>query len=414
MRYSQIFSKTVKNPPADADSINAKLLTQGGFIYKQMAGVYVFLPLGLRVLNKIQNIIRQEMNALGANEILMPALTQEENYTLTGRDTAMADILFKTEGSGGAKLVLNPTHEEIITPLVQKYTFSYRDLPVALFQIQNKFRNEPRAKSGLLRGREFSMKDLYSFHTSEEDLSVYYDKVKEAYYKIYKRLGIGDITYITFASGGTFSRYSHEFQTVCPVGEDIIYVCEKCHVAVNKELIEEHNYCPQCQSVDLIEKKAIEVGNIFKQRTKFTSAFKFTYADKDGKEQPVEMAAYGIGPSRLMGAIVEIFNDSKGIIWPESIAPYQVHLISLGQDENVVKEANKIYQELLSKNIEVLFDDRSEASAGEKFSDADLIGLPWRLIVSKKTLEKNVIEIKKRSDEKSKLLPQNEALAMLS
>ena len=267
MRYAQLFSKTKFEAPADADSVNAKYLSQGGFIARQVAGVYNFLPLGLRVLVKIQRIIREEMNALGAHELLMPALTQLDNYIQTGRQNI--DVLFHLEGHGG-QYVLNQSHEEVITPLVQQFAFSYRDFPVAVYQIQNKFRNESRAKSGVLRGREFNMKDLYSFHGSEADLDAFYERVKAAYHKIYARLGIGETTFLAFASGGTFSKYSHEFQTLCDVGEDLIHLCEKCRIGVNKEIIEEQKGCPECGSTDLVQKKSIEVGNIFKLHTRFS------------------------------------------------------------------------------------------------------------------------------------------------
>lgn len=394
MLYSNLFGKTSKNQPADADSTNARLLTQGGFISKQMAGVYNYLPLGLRVLTKIQNIVREEMNAVGGNEILMPVLTSEESYVTTGRNTI--DIFFRTEGEGGAKFVLNPTHEEVVTPLVQKYVFSYRDLPVSVYQIQNKFRNEPRAKSGLLRGREFNMKDMYSFHASTEDLDRYYDKVIGAYFNVYKRLGIGDITVKTYASGGMFSKYSHEFQTLSDIGEDTVYLCEKCNVAINKEIISEQNVCPECGNQDLVERKAIEVGNIFKLGTKYSGAFDFKFTDAGGKTRPVEMGCYGMGPSRIMGTLAEVFNDEKGIIWPESVAPYKYHLVPLGQDKEVIEAAEKLYADLIKKGAEVLYDDR-EATAGVKLADADLIGIPVRLVVSKKTLEQESVEWKSRS-----------------
>ncbi|MCX6779911.1 MAG: prolyl-tRNA synthetase, partial [Candidatus Magasanikbacteria bacterium] len=248
MHYSKLFGKTSKTVSADEESINAQYLIRGGFVNKQMAGVYNYLPLGLRVLTKIQNIIREEMIAIGGNEILMPTLTQEESYKITGRDTM--DVLFHTEGPGGAKYVLNPTHEEIVTPLVQKYAFSYNDLPLAVFQIQNKYRNEPRAKSGILRGREFNMKDLYSFHANEESLNEFYEIAKKAYHKIYARLGLGELTVLTYASGGAFSRYSHEFQTLCDVGEDTVYFCEKCRIGINKEIIDDQKACPECNNVD--------------------------------------------------------------------------------------------------------------------------------------------------------------------
>lgn len=403
MKYSNLFGKTNKSAQADADSANAKLLTQGGFVAKQMAGVYNYLPLGLRVLNKIQNIIREEMNAVGGNEILMPAMTQAESYAQTGRDKM--GILFHLKGRDESDLVLNPTHEEVVTPLAQKYVFSYRDLPMAVYQIQNKFRNEPRAKSGLLRGREFNMKDMYSFHVSKESLDEYYEKVKEAYFKIYVRLGIGDITVLTYASGGIFSKYSHEFQTFAKVGEDTIFYCEKCCVAVNKEIINEQKAaCPECGNKKLAERQAIEVGNIFKLGDKFSKPFGFVFKDSDGQDKIVEMACFGMGPSRLMGALVEVFHDAKGIIWPKSVAPYQVHLVALGVDENVEKEADKLYEKLSKKGMEVLYDDR-DASAGEKLADADLIGIPLRLVVSKKTLEHKSVEAKERKQNDLELIP---------
>lgn len=409
MRYSQLFGKTSKSVPSDAESVNAKFLTQGGFVFKQMAGVYNFLPLGLRVLSKIQKIIREEMNAVGGQEILMPALTQEESYKTTGRDNL--DILFHLEGAGGSKFVLNQSHEEVVTPLVQNYSFSYRDLPVAVYQIQNKFRNEPRAKSGLLRGREFNMKDMYSFHTTEDDLNKFYDKVIDAYFKLYNRLGLGKSQVVlTYASGGSFSRYSHEFQALSEVGEDTIFLCKQCNIAVNKEIIDEHNFCPSCQSVDLAPTKAIEVGNIFKLRTRFTDAFRFNYQDKDGKNNPVEMGCYGIGPSRVMGTLVEIFHDDKGIIWPAAVAPYDVHLVNLGGADDVNETAEKLYADLQKQGIEVLFDDRANASAGEKLNDADLIGLPTRILISKKTLAQNGAEVKLRNEKTSKIVPLGEVL----
>lgn len=405
MKYSNLFGKTSKSVQADADSANAKLLTQGGFVAKQMAGVYNYLPLGLRVLTKIQNIIREEMNAVGGNEILMPAMTQQSSYAQTGRDKM--DILFHLQGRDESELVLNPTHEEVVTPLAQKYVFSYRDLPMAVYQIQNKFRNEPRAKSGLLRGREFNMKDMYSFHVSKESMDEYYEKVKEAYFRVYARLGIGDITVLTYASGGMFSKYSHEFQTFAEVGEDTIYFCEKCCVAVNKEIIDEQDACPKCGNKKLKERQAIEVGNIFKLGDKFSQPFGFEYADNDGKNQLVQMGCYGMGPSRLMGALVEVFHDDKGIIWPESVAPYQIHLVSLGVDENVKDEAEKLYEKLLAKGVEVLWDDR-DAQAGAKLADADLIGIPMRMVISKKTLDKDSVEVKKRNEPDAQLVKLDE------
>ncbi len=408
MHYSQLFGKTSKTVSADEESVNAQYLIRGGFVNKQMAGVYNYLPLGLRTLKKIQNIIREEMTAIGGNEILMPTLTQEESYKTTGRDTM--DVLFHTEGPGGAKYVLNPTHEEVVTPLVQKYTFSYNDLPLAVFQIQNKYRNEPRAKSGILRGREFNMKDLYSFHASEESLNEFYEIAKKAYHKVYARLGLGDITVLTYASGGAFSRYSHEFQTLCEVGEDTIYFCEKCRIGINKEIIADQTSCPECGNADLVEKNGIEVGNIFKLMARFSSAFGFKYLDAEGKEQPVEMGCYGIGPSRIMGTLVEVFHDNKGMKWPESVAPFKYHLLALGKEDETFVEAEKIYKNLISKGVEVLYDDRRGVTAGEKFADADLIGLPIRLVVSKKTLAEDSVELKRRDKADASLVKISDLL----
>lgn len=404
MKMSQLFSKTTRAVASDEESTNAQYLIRGGFISKQMAGVYNYLTLGLRVLSKIQAIIREEMNNIGANEILMPAMTQEENYAKTGRDAM--DVLFKFEGQGGVKLVLNPTHEEVVTPLVQKNVFSYNDLPVAVYQIQNKFRNEPRAKSGILRGREFNMKDLYSFHANEADLDEYYEKVKDAYFKIFNRLGLGNgKTVLTYASGGVFSKYSHEFQTITEVGEDELNLCRKCSIGVNKEISSEQNTCPVCGNSKMEAVRGIEVGNIFKLKTKFTDSFGFVYADEKGNEQKVIMGCYGMGPSRIMGTLVEVFHDDKGIIWPDAVAPYQVHLISIGKDEKVFKEADKLYDELTGKGVEVLYDNRVRNTPGEKLSDADLIGIPNRVIVSEKTLGKKTAEFKRRDEDSVELIP---------
>lgn len=395
MRYSQLFGKTSKSAPADAESVNAKLLTQGGFVVKQMAGVYNYLPLGLRVLTKIQNIIREEMNAIGGNEILMPALTLEENYAASGQDKI--DILFHLLGAGGTKLVINQSHENVVTPLAKLYTISYRDLPLSVYQIQNKFRNEPRAKSGLLRGREFNMKDLYSFHTNIEDFKKYYEVVKQAYFKVYNRVGLGDQVVLTAASGGVFSEFSDEFQAIAEIGEDTIYLCSKCRVAVNKEVFHKQNTCPKCGNATLEEKRAIEVGNIFDLGTRFSDAFNFKFTDDTGKQQQITMGCYGIGVSRLMGTLVEIFHDDKGIIWPKNVAPFQVHLVSLAKEESEVAAAEKLYHDLLAVGVDVLFDDRTNASTGEKFADADLIGIPTRVIISKKTLASNSVEVKARN-----------------
>lgn len=411
MRYSKLFARTSKNTPKDADSANARFLEQGGFIHHEMAGVYSFLPLGLKVLRHIQDVIRDEIDAAEGQEILMPALTPKENWTTTGRWDM--DVLFRLQGAGDKEYALGATHEEIVTPLVQDYAFSYKDLPVCVYQIQNKYRNEPRAKSGILRGREFGMKDAYSFHTSQDDLDAYYETMKGAYERIFERLGFKkEDTYFTYASGGAFSKYSHEFQVACDVGEDTIHVCDKCRIAVNKEILAEQSNCPQCGNDALVAKRAIEVGNIFKLGTKFTDPFGFKYTDEAGQQKPVIMGCYGIGPTRIMGSLVEVSHDENGIIWPKSVTPFQVHLVSLGTDESVMKEAEKLYSDLTKQGISVLWDDRDER-AGAKFKDADLIGIPLRLVISEKTLVEQSVEWKPRAEKEFKLVPLKELAPLI-
>ncbi len=401
MKQSQFFIKTLKKISTEEKSINAQLLLQGGFIDRLMAGVYTFLPLGLRVLRKIEKIIRQELEKEGAIEILMPALHPKENWLITGRwDTF--DALYKLKDHN---IALGPTHEEVLVPLVKKRIHSYKDLPLYLYQIQNKFRNEKRAKSGLLRGREFLMKDLYSFHTTQEDLDNYYERIKQAYFRIFERCGLKKQTYLTFASGGSFSKFSHEFQVVTQAGEDKIYICQKCSFAINKEILRQvNNVCKECGSGNLIEAKAIEVGNIFKLGTKFSEPFDLKYRDSLGQEKYVVMGCYGIGLPRVMGAIVEVWHDPKGIIWPREVSPFLVHLLAIGKNQKVFKEAQKLYHLLLTKGIEVLYDERYDISPGEKFAEADLIGCPFRLVVSEKTIAKKKFELKKRSEDKIRLL----------
>lgn len=412
MKQSKFFIPTLKEAPKGEEAINAKLLIRAGFIDKVMAGVYTFLPLGLRVLKKIENIIRKEMLSAGGQELLLPALHPKENWLKTNRWDNY-DTLFKfISHYSKTELALGPTHEEIISPLAAKFNLSYKDLPFYLFQIQIKFRDEKRVKSGLLRTREFIMKDLYSFHANEKDMENYYDEMKIHYKSIFAQCGIGVQTYLTFASGGSFSKYSHEFQTITLAGEDKIFLCEKCEIAINAEIISEQKVCPECGSKNLNEKKAIEVGNIFPLKTKFSESFGLKFTDENGKEKYVIMGCYGIGPGRLMGAIVEINNDEKGIIWPEVVAPFHVHLLSLngnnGDDTSVKRGAEKLYEQLLEAGVEVLYDDRDDKTAGEKFSDADLIGIPWRIVVSEKTMEMDKIEIKKRNEKEARLMTANE------
>ena len=404
MRQSQLFCKTKKEIPKEEESENAKLLIRAGFIDRLASGIYTFFPLGYRVIKKIENIIRKKMEEIGGQELLMPALHTKEIWQKTGRWETMDD-LYKLN-AGSKEFALGPTHEEVIVPLAKKFIQTYKDLPIFLFQIQTKFRKEKRAKSGLLRGKEFLMKDLYSFHTSETDLDEYYEKVKDAYFKIFKRVRIAQKTYLTYASGGTFSKYSHEFQTTTLAGEDIIYICQKCGQAVNEEIKPETPHCPNCQGRLFKAEKAVEVGNIFKLKTKFSEPFGLYFTDRDGQKKLVQMGCYGIGLGRLMGTIVEIYHDEKGIIWPKEVAPYQVHLIPISsmRPGNVENRAEKLYQNLQKEGIEILYDDRKDKSAGEKFADCDLIGIPLRLVVSEKTLKQNCVEIKKRNEKQTKLV----------
>lgn len=413
MKQTKLFTKTKKEAPTDEVSKNAELLIRAGFIHKEMAGVYTYLPLGLKVLKKIENIIREEMNKVGGQEILMSAMQPKENWEKTGRWDNL-DVLYKVADSSGREVALGPTHEEIVVPILKNYVSSHKDFPIAVYQIQNKFRMELRSKSGILRGREFMMKDMYSFHTTEADLSEFYGKMKDSYKNIFSRAGIGHITYTTFASGGSFSKYSHEFQTITSAGEDTIYLDEKSGIAINKEVYEDKVIEDLGLNKDeLKEHRAIEVGNIFELNTKFSKPFDLAYTDEKGVKHPILMGCYGIGLGRLMGTVVEALSDDKGIIWPESIAPFSMHLLLLGDDKAVRKEAEDIYENLIKNKIEVLFDDRGEVSAGEKFADADLLGMPLRAVVSARSIKEGGIEIKKRTEEKGKIVSLDELLKLL-
>ncbi|HEX6976801.1 MAG TPA: aminoacyl--tRNA ligase-related protein [Patescibacteria group bacterium] len=408
MLQSKLFPKTIKEAPKEAASVNHKLLVRAGFIDQLMAGSWTLLPLGFKVVNKINNIIRQEMNAVGGEELLMPLLHPKSIWNETGRWDKAGDIMYKLRDARGKESALSFTHEEIVIDLLRKHINSYQDLPVAIYHFSTKFRNEPRAKSGILRGREFMMKDLYSAHTSEKDLMDYYEKVKKAYSKIFTRLGF-DFK-ITEAAGGVFTpNHTHEFQVLSEVGEDTIYYCDKCDWAANKEIYDgkEKDVCPSCKKGKVIEKKSIEVGNIFPLGTKYAELMRFYYTDKEGKKKPVWFGSYGIGSTRVMGTWVEVSHDDKGIIWSKEIAPFDVHLIELPGAKNT----QKIYDELKENGIDVLWDDRA-VGAGEKFGDSDLIGIPVRLVVSEKTGDK--IEYKERKSDKTSLITLQEILKKLS
>ncbi len=401
MKQSGLLTKTRKEVSQQEASVNAQLLERAGYVNKLMAGVYSYLPLGLRVLHKIEHIVREEMNSLGAQEILMPALQPRDSWDVTGRWNTV-DVLY-TLKAHERDLCLGPTHEEIVTPLVGGYIASYKDLPRAVYQIQTKFRNEARPKSGLLRGREFRMKDLYSFHAQEKDLDEYYEKVTATYLRIFERCGLGALTYLTYASGGIFSKYSHEFQTITPFGEDTIFICEPCKLAINQEILQDQPTCPGCKTDQLVEQKAIEVGNIFKLMYRFSHPFSLTYSDDQNVSRDIPMGCYGLGTSRLMGAIVEVLHDERGIMWPREVAPFNVHLLSLSKKPEISAQAHELYVRLQHAGIEVLYDDR-ECSAGEKFADADLIGIPLRLVFSDKTVAQDSVEVKMRGAQDANLV----------
>lgn len=400
MRQSHLFTKTRREAPKDETSKNAILLTRAGFVHKEMAGVYSFLPLGLLVLNKIVGVIREEMNVIGGQEIVMTALQDKGLWEKTDRwDDKKVDNWFKTFFKSGGETGLAITHEEPLTRIMTEHISSYRDLPIAIYQFQTKFRNELRAKSGIMRGKEFLMKDLYSFSRSEEEHSIFYEKAKEAYLKICRRVGIGDMTYVTFASGGIFSPFSDEFQTISNAGEDIVYVDEKNKIAINKEIFTDENLVKLGLDKNaLVERRAIETGNIFNLGTRFSEPLGLFFKDEKGESKPVIMGSYGFGPTRLMGTIVEVLSDDKGIIWPKEIAPFQIHLLVLS--DKIKNFADKIYETLTSHGLEILYDDR-DIRAGEKFADADLIGIPTRVVIGEKALESKKLEVKDRTSDKT-------------
>lgn len=406
MRYTKLFPKTIKEAPKDEVAVNAKYLLRAGFIDKLMAGSYTLLPLGMKVVQKINAIIREEMNATGAQELLMPLLHPKEIWNETGRWDKAKEVMYQFE-KNDKEYALSFTHEEIVMDLIRKHANSYKDFPIKVYHFSTKFRNEPRAKSGILRGREFMMKDLYSAHVSEEDLMKYYWEVADAYLRIFKRIGF-DVK-IAEADGGVFtSEHTHEFQVLCDVGEDTIYMADGWKFAKNDEVMtEEDRKAPDLQAM-----KSIEVGNIFPLGTMYAEKMNALFTDSDGTRKPAWFASYGIGPTRVMGTLVELFHDDRGIVWPKSVAPFQVHLINLkNQNANLKSEGDKVYETLLANNIDVLYDDREDTGPGQKFADADLIGIPVRLVVSAKTEDK--VEWKKRNEEKSELLSVEQVIKKL-
>lgn len=415
MRLSQLFTKTSKTVPADETARNAQLLIQAGFIHKEMAGVYAYLPLGKMVLHNISQIVREEMNAIGGNEVWMTVLQPKDIWEKTDRwDDKKVDNWFKTKLANGTELGVGLTHEEPITDMLHDFATSYKDYPIYIYQIGTKFRNELRAKSGLMRGREFLMKDLYSFSRTQKEHDDFYEKAAEAYLKVYDRLGLGDITYRTYASGGIFSKFSDEFQTLSDIGEDTIYLHEGKRVGVNKEVyndeVLEHL---GLKKEELVEKRAVEVGNIFPLGSKYSDALDLYYTDEQGQQQSLIMGCYGIGVSRLMGLLAEHFADEKGLVWPEAVAPAKVYIARLGDEAEVKKQADELYDRLTQSGTQVLYDDR-DLRAGQKFADADLLGIPYRVVISDKTAASGVYEVKARTSDQSENLNAEDLLNKLS
>ena len=400
MKLSQSFIKTFREVGKDETARNAQLLIRAGFIHKEMAGVYDFLPLGLITMNKIQEIIRDELNQIGCQEMQMTALQNPEPWIKTDRwNDKVLDVWFKTKLNAGGELGLAPTHEEPLTSLMVKFISSYKDLPVYIYQFQTKFRNELRAKSGILRTREFLMKDLYSFSADEESHNKFYGQVDQAYMRIYTQLGLGDCTYKTYASGGAFSKYSHEYQTLTPIGEDVIYMNHDKSIVLNEEVMNDEVLNDLgAKREDFTAEPAAEVGNIFTLRYKFSEPIGLKYDDQDGTKKTVFMGSYGIGVSRVMGVIAEKFADEKGLVWPENIAPFKYYVIGIGdRGEELANELHQSY----SKHI--LLDDR-DLRTGEKFTDAELMGIPYRVVISDKTLDDQSVEITERKTGETKIV----------
>lgn len=408
MRLTQLFTHTSKTAPADEVSKNAQLLIRAGFVYKEMAGAYAYLPLGLRVVENIKQIVREEMNAINSNELIMTSLQRKDVWEKTGRwDDETVDVWFKSQLKDETEVGFGWSHEEPIVEMMKQYLQSYKDLPISLYQFQTKMRNELRAKSGIMRGREFIMKDMYSFHASAEDLEDYYNQAIEAYKRVFDRLGIGEETYVTFASGGAFTKFSHEFQTICDAGEDVIYLHRGQNIAVNEEVIDDAVKELGINRAELEKVKTAETGNIFNFGTQKTDEMGLYFTDKDGEQKSLYIGSYGIGITRAMGVIVEKFADDKGLVWPEAIAPAQVYLAPLGQDAAVLKAADVMYNTLTDAGIAVLYDDR-DARPGEKFADADLYGIPYRVVISTKTLAENRYELKARTSTDTQLVTEEE------
>lgn len=415
MKQSQLFTKTRKEAPADEVSKNAQLLIRAGYINKEMAGVYDLLPLGMKVVENIKEIVRQEMNSIGGQEFIMSSLQSKNNWTPTNRwDDSIVDVWFKSELKAGGEVGFGWSHEEPIVEMMKSHLSSYKDLPTYVYQFQNKFRNELRAKSGMMRGREFVMKDMYSFSTDADQHEDFYQKTIEAYNRCYDRLGIGEDTFVTFADGGAFTQFSHEFQTICDAGEDVIYINRDKNIAINEEVYNKETLDKLDVTADELEKvKTAEVGNIFNFGTKKCEEMELYVNNKEGKRTPIHLGSYGIGITRVMGVIVEKMADEKGIVWPEEVAPFTVHLVTFGKNENIIREAENLYHDLKKAGIEVLFDDR-DAGPGQKLNDADLMGMPYRIVYSEKSLEKGGVEITKRESGDTEFIDPERVVAFFT
>ena len=412
MRLSKNFTRTIKQAPADEVARNAQLLIRAGYVHKTMAGVYSYLPLGLKVVENIKQIVREEMNKIDSQELVMSTLQCKETWQETGRwSDELVDVWFKSHLQDGTEVGFGWTHEEPIVDLLRNYLKSYKDLPISVYQFQNKLRNELRAKSGIMRGREFVMKDMYSVHASKEDLDNYYNAAIEAYKRCYDRFGIGDETYVTFASGGAFTKFSHEFQTICDAGEDYIYLHRGKNIAVNEEVLDDAVKELGIDRSELERVKTAEVGNIFNFGTQKSEEMRLVFTDAEGVEQYAYMGSYGIGITRVMGVIVEKFADDKGLVWPENIAPAKVYLVQIGSQSRAT--ADELYQKLQSAGIETIYDDRDERP-GVKFADAELLGIPYRVTVSDRLLDDGKWEVSTRQTGEQRLLTADELLATLN
>lgn len=412
MRLSKNFTRTIKQAPADEVARNAQLLIRAGYVHKTMAGVYSYLPLGLKVVENIKQIVREEMNKISSQELVMSTLQSKELWQETGRwSDELVDVWFKSHLQDGTEVGFGWTHEEPIVDLLRNYLKSYKDLPISVYQFQNKLRNELRAKSGIMRGREFVMKDMYSVHASKEDLDKYYNAAIEAYKRCYDRFGIGDETYVTFASGGAFTKFSHEFQTICDAGEDYIYLHRGKNIAVNEEVLDDAVKELGINRSELERVKTAEVGNIFNFGTQKSEEMRLVFTDAEGVEQYAYMGSYGIGITRVMGVIVEKFADDKGLVWPENIAPAKVYLVQIGSQSRAT--ADELYQKLQSAGIETIYDDRDERP-GVKFADAELLGIPYRVTVSDRLLDDGKWEVSTRQTGEQRLLTADELLATLN